>query len=130
MRGGAITKELDLGGETRTIRFDYNAIAEMEGVLGGGFATLAGAELGARTIRALVWAGLVAQQMYAEGNRYRAPKVGLGQVGLWLQDADGDEVQQVIIDLIMAGLPEQEEGDGEDADAPDPLAQTEAGSAS
>ena len=127
MRGGAITEDLDLGGETRTIRFDYNAIAEMEGVLGGGFATLAGAELGARTIRALVYAGLVSQQMFIEQNRYRGPAVTLHQVGGWLQDADGEQVQEVIIDLIRAGMPEDQ---GEEAGAEDPLPEAEADPAS
>ena len=118
MRGGAITKDLELGGETRTLRFDYNAIAELEGVLGGGFASIAGMQLGARSIRALVWAGLTSQQMYREGSKYRGPAVALHEVGAWLADADGEAVQSVIIDLISAGLPEDE---GKEEGAPDPL---------
>ena len=122
MGGTAITKDLELGGETRTIRFDYNTVAELEGVLGGGFATVAGMELGARTIRALVWAGLTSQQMYVEDRKYRGPAHSLHEVGGWLSGADGEAIRGVIVDLIQAGLPEPS---GEEAGAGDPLPEPE-----
>jgi hypothetical protein len=52
---------IELGGRARRIRFDMNALAELEGVLGRSVAEILsgdGHALGFAAIRALVWAGL------------------------------------------------------------------------
>ena len=55
-RGGVL---IELGGKTRTLRYDYNAIADVEEKAGLGAETLFTEErAGFHVLRLLVWAGL------------------------------------------------------------------------
>ena len=98
---------LRLAGEERRIRFDFNAIAEMEqlgfDVLGGGVRP------GAAVTRALIWAGLVSQQMYEEGRNYRGPEFMVHEVGQMLTEADDEEVADVLRKVMSNALPDPEE---------------------
>jgi len=58
---GVYAVTMELGGRTRRIRFDMNALSDLEGALGKSVADILGGDgrsLGFSAIRALVWAGL------------------------------------------------------------------------
>jgi hypothetical protein len=51
--------EIELGGKVRLLRFDFNAIADIEERAGVGIGTLLGAErVGLHAMRLLLWGGL------------------------------------------------------------------------
>lgn len=105
----AFERTVTLGGEDRTLRIDFNAIAELDGV-GLDVMNDPDIALNARTIRALTWAALVARQMYVEGRRYRQPEVALHEVGGWLSDPDAQaEVTAAIAELYEQALGDDEE---------------------
>ena len=54
------TSEIELAGKNRRIKFDYNALADLEKEAGAGIAKLFTdeANIGFNTIRLLVWSGL------------------------------------------------------------------------
>lgn len=52
-------RRIDLGGQTRTLRYDGNALFEIEERLGRPIADLADIIVSAKTIRTLLWAGLL-----------------------------------------------------------------------
>jgi len=67
---------IEIGGKRRTLRFDLNALAEIEQALGlrGLDATLAAlSNLGYREARAALWAGL----------KHECPALTLEEVGSW-----------------------------------------------
>lgn len=50
---------IDLGGKERELKYDFNALADFEDLMGMGVsAAFQGGQVGIRTIRALFWAGL------------------------------------------------------------------------
>ncbi|MFW6202601.1 MAG: hypothetical protein ACOC8B_08480 [Gemmatimonadota bacterium] len=119
-QGGArvIERTVRIAGEDRVLRYDFNALAEMEAVgfdlMGGGVTTVT-----AGFVRAFVWAGLTSRQMYEEGRRYRGPRHALHEVGGMLAHEDTQQdVTAVIMDLIAAGSPD-EPGDADNADGDD-----------
>lgn len=70
-----------LGGKAWHIRYDMNAIAELEGALGHnireiGLRLMRG-QMGTREVRALVWAGIL----------HEFEDAAIRQVGDWLQEA-------------------------------------------
>ena len=70
-----------LGGKSWHLRYDMNAIAELEGALGRdireiGLRLMRG-KMGAREVRALVWAGIL----------HEFEDAGIRQVGDWLNEA-------------------------------------------
>ena len=72
---------VSLGGKSWHLRYDMNAIAELEGALGRdireiGLRLMRG-KMGTREARALVWAGIL----------HEFEDAGLRQVGDWLNDA-------------------------------------------
>lgn len=71
--------KVTVGGEEHRLRYDFNALCELEAALGGGRSVLdviAGlADLRWRDLRALLWVGMIHED--------RAP--GLLQVGGWIQ---------------------------------------------
>lgn len=70
MRGVGI----EIGGRRRTLRYDLNALAEIERVLGIGIDQIGQISGQARTIRALVWAGLLHEE----------PSLTEAEVGSWI----------------------------------------------
>lgn len=96
-----------LGGEDRILRFDFNALAELDALgidmLGGGVS-----RLNAMTVRALVYAGLVARQMYEERRNYRGPALTLYEVGGMLSDPEAQRgAVDAVMALIQAGQPDE-----------------------
>ncbi len=69
--------EVELGGSIRRLRFDFNAIIDLEEYFGKGIGAIMSEEqVGFRVMRALYWAGLKSY------NR----RVNIEQVGIWLQE--------------------------------------------
>ena len=55
------SQEFELGGKTKKLRYDFNAIADVEESAGMGIAKIFSADMvGLHTIRLLIWAGLKA----------------------------------------------------------------------
>ena len=88
MAGTHITMEL--GGQTRQLRFDLNALAELEDKLGVGISEIGTMRASAKTIRAMAWAAL----LHADASLTEQ------QVGSWIT---GDNFAEVT-DRIMEAL--------------------------
>lgn len=72
----------------RRLRFDINALADVEGVLGGGLAAVfSEQQAGIRSLRALLWAGL----------KWEDPTLTLSRVGELIQDLSdqGEDLTQL-----------------------------------
>lgn len=50
---------ITLGGKKRNIRFTLNSLAEIEDSIGVPLSRLSEVELGVKTVRAMLWAGLI-----------------------------------------------------------------------
>jgi len=70
----ALSTTVELGGATRQLRYDLNALAEIEERLGITMANLASLQVSAKAIRTLVWAGLL----------HEAPTLIEHDVGAWI----------------------------------------------
>lgn len=70
----SFARRIDLGGQPRTIRYDGNALFEIEERLGRPIAELADIIVSAKTIRTLLWAGLL----------HEDPKLTEHSVGSWI----------------------------------------------
>ncbi|NTX58759.1 hypothetical protein HR086_46485 [Myxococcus sp. CA039A] len=69
--------EVEIGGKTRLLRFDFNAICEIEERTGKGVAAIFSEQsVGFNTIRLFLWAGL----------KWKIPGLQPQQVGQWLQE--------------------------------------------
>lgn len=78
--GSTYAVTIELGGRSRRLRFDMNALAELEGVLGRSVAEVIsgdGQALGFASMRALMWAGL----------RHEDRGITLERAGLLMQQA-------------------------------------------
>ena len=90
-----------LGGKSWHLRYDMNAIAELEGALGReirdiGLRLMRG-KMGAREVRALVWAGIL----------HEFEDAGIRQVGDWLNDAGflkDDQARDAILAKVFEAL--------------------------
>jgi len=68
--------EVELGGKTRLLKYDFNAICEIEERTGKGVAAIFSEQsVGFNTIRLFLWAGL----------KWKLPGLQPQQVGQWLQ---------------------------------------------
>lgn len=68
--------EVELGGKTRLLKYDFNAICEIEERTGKGVAAIFSEQnVGFNTIRLFLWAGL----------KWKIPGLQPQQVGEWLQ---------------------------------------------
>lgn len=89
---------VEIGGENRQLKFDFNAVADLEDFFGKGIGSIMSEEqVGFRTIRAMYWAGL----------KWRNRKLTVNQVGHWLQDeiengTDFEELFQPVIEAMQA----------------------------
>lgn len=90
---------VELGGKERQLRFDFNAVADLEDHFGKGIASVMSEEqVGFRTIRALYWAGL----------KWRNHRLTVEKVGEWLQDeleagSSFESLLNPIIEAMKAG---------------------------
>lgn len=89
---------IELGGKERTLRYDYNALADLEERAGLSIqALLDDQRLGLATVRAILWAGL----------RHRDKGLTPAQVGIWLQQymTSGGDLQ-ALMDAVQRALEE------------------------
>lgn len=106
--------EIELGGAKRRIRFDFNAVVELEEYFNKGIGAILNEEqVGFRVMRAMYWAGM---KTY---NR----KLTIEQVGKWLQEeVEGgkglDELFEPVTEALKAsgllGEADDEQEDGEE----------------
>lgn len=69
--------EVELGGKTRLLRYDYNAVCEIEEQFGKGISAIfANDQAGFRSVRIILWAGL----------RWKDPGITLQRVGQMLNE--------------------------------------------
>ena len=108
---------ITLGGKTRNLRYEMNALPELEGVLkltieeiGRRFQK---GKVGTREVRALVWAGLL----------HEDEELSIRQVGTWLTEADflkNSETRDKIMERVFEALAESFPEAAKDAEAIDP----------
>ncbi|WP_193063476.1 hypothetical protein [Oceanobacillus oncorhynchi] len=105
---------VELGGEEKRLRFDFNAMADFEEVMGYGlFAALQESQIGFKTIRAFYWAGL----------RWKEKGLTLERTGNLLSKelSEGTELQDLMEPiekaLMNSGiLPDQDKQEESDTD--------------
>ena len=105
-----------LNGKPWHLRYDMNAIAEVEGALRMtireiGLRLMRG-KIGAREIRALVWAGIL----------HEFEDAGIRQVGDWLTEAGvpvnkqaTDDLMEKVLESLSSAFPEDRPTDGNDS---------------
>lgn len=88
--------EVELGGKTRILKYDYNAVCEIEERTGKGItAILTEGGLGFNSVRLFLWAGL----------KWKIPGIQPQQVGQWLQHAAEEGKQPMaFLEPIMVAL--------------------------
>lgn len=93
--------KVTLGGRQRTLRYDLNALAELEEATGTSLAELQSKTVGLRFLRALVWAGLLHQE----------PDLTQREVGAWIDGENLQEVQDAAVKALTAAFSQASEGD-------------------
>jgi hypothetical protein len=104
--------EVELGGENKLLKFDYNAVADIEEKFGKGIVAVFKEEnVGFNTVRLFYWAGL----------KWKDPGLTVQRVGGLLGDklaAGGNigELMEPIVKALKASrlLGDMERGEGED----------------
>lgn len=97
---------IELGGETRYLRFDLNAFAELEELYGSIEDAMDALEKGSiKAIRAIIWAGLVHQHMDDLGR----PTLPVSQVGSWIELKDIPTLSGTLGKAFAEAMPSQEE---------------------
>lgn len=84
---------IELGGKERWVRFDYNAICDMESRSGLGIMKLMDENAGFNTLRLLLWAGIKHE------NKALTPEM----VGAWVQEYvnNGGKIEKLFEDAAM-----------------------------
>jgi hypothetical protein len=108
---------ITLGGKARNLRYEMNALPELEGALRLTIAEigrrLQKGKVGTREVRALVWAGLL----------HEDEDLTIRQVGTWLTEADflkNSETRDKIMERVFEALAESFPEAVKDAEATDP----------
>jgi hypothetical protein len=85
---------IELGGKTRTIKFDYNSICDMEEKANMGIPQIMSENAGFNTLRLLMWSGL----------KHENRGLTLDMVGLWIQKYldEGNELEKLYSDVAKA----------------------------
>lgn len=90
------SKEFEVGGKTKRLKYDFNAIADVEELSGMGMSKLFSEDMvGFHTIRLLIWAGL----------KHEERGITTQRAGMIIKDmiTDGYELES-IMELIMDAL--------------------------
>lgn len=114
----APTVALEIGGEERHLRLDFNALAKAEGATGRNYLMVRNIQRGgAADMTAILWGGLL----------HESPKLTLDEVRSWVHLGNVNRVIEAIFEAVRLSFPEPEDGEsgdaGEDGDA-DPLPAT------
>ena len=87
--------EIEIGGETRKLKYDYNAVADIEGKIGTSLAVaFSDDKIGFNTLRHLLWGGLKWK------NRTITPEAAGMMIGEYLEA--GGEVTDLMSKLMEA----------------------------
>jgi hypothetical protein len=88
--------EVELGGKARLLKFDFNAICEVEERTGKGIAAIfSEQQVGFNTVRLFLWAGL----------KWKIPGLQPQQVGQWLQqEAEQGKQPMSFMEPVMLAL--------------------------
>lgn len=86
---------VEFGGKTRHLIFDFNAISELEDIAG----TYASNVAYMKAVRALIWAGLLAETLDKRG-RETKETLSIVQVGDIMADMDEAEIK-ALVDAAM-----------------------------
>lgn len=87
--------EVEIGGKTRLLKYDFNAICDIEEKFGKGVAAIFTEEqMGFNTVRLFLWAGL----------KWKMPGLTVQQVGQWLQEEaeKGKQPMQYLQPVMLA----------------------------
>lgn len=113
-------RRVQLGGRRRVIRYDFNALCDLEetlGVSGVEALNVKLSEFGFGTIRAFTWAGLLHEE----------PDVTVREVGVWLSalGAKGlEQIGQAVGHALAAAFPDAEDMQSRDRGEADPTTGT------
>ena len=83
---------ITLGGKKRNIRFDLNALAEIEDAIGVPMSKMGEIELGVKTVRTMLWAGLI----------HENPELTEREVGSFVDFDNLEEVQTKVSEAFAA----------------------------
>lgn len=98
---------IELGGETRHLRFDLNAFAELEDHYGDIEQAMNALEKGSiRALRMILWAGLIHENMDENGN----PTLSIKEVGSWIDINDLKSLSGTLGEAMREALPTEEAG--------------------
>jgi hypothetical protein len=106
--------EIEVRGEKKVIRFDLNAVADLEEYYGKGFASIMSEEsVGFSTLRALYWAGL----------KWKMRGLTIAQAGHIVQEKmeDGETMQDLFKPVMKAMKNSGLMGKNDDSKEVDPL---------
>jgi hypothetical protein len=99
--------EIQFGGKARHLIYDFNAMAELQDLAG----TYRSDVAHLKAIRAMVWAGLLAETLDNRG-RETADTLSLVQVGEILSEMEPAEVDELVAAMTRArGIAEPEQVD-------------------
>ncbi|CAM3876748.1 hypothetical protein COLU111180_11985 [Cohnella lubricantis] len=88
--------EVELGGKSRLLKYDFNAVCEVEERTGKGVAAIFSENsVGFNTVRLFLWAGL----------KWKIPGIQPAQVGQWLQqEVENGKTPMTFLQPIMVAL--------------------------
>lgn len=98
-RLGYVAIELD---RTRTLKYDLNALILLEENLGVTIDKLGEVQMGLRTLRTLIWAGLI----------HEDPELTQEQVGSWIDISNIHTIREKFIEAFRAATGPTEETPG------------------
>lgn len=107
IRNQAVT--LEIGGESRELKYDMNAFAEMENKYGSIDAALGSLDKGKMTdVRNILWLGLIHDQAVIDEETGDVAKYNLTpyQVGSWISDIGMlNGIVEKVAEALSAGMP-------------------------
>jgi len=90
---------IELGGETRYLKFDLNAFAELEDMYGNIEEAMQGLEKGSiKALRAILWSGLL----------HTNPDITPQEVGSWIEIKDLPSLSGTLGQALESALPTEE----------------------
>lgn len=85
---------IELGGATRHLRFDLNALAALEARLGTPLGELGAMKVSARNLRAMLWAGLL----------HEDKEIMEEQVGAWVDGSNFVQISEQVVVALAIGF--------------------------
>lgn len=96
---------IELGGETRYLKYDLNAFAEIEEMYGDIEKAMSDLEKGSiKALRAILWAGMLHNHLDSDGN----PTLTMREVGSWIDFKELPVLSDKIGKALEQALPTDE----------------------